>query len=47
MITDRSHVVDWNPTVYAVEVYAVKFNLNPKSKQWTTGDSGKFEHTDY
>jgi len=34
--------------VYAVElVYTVKFNLNPKSKQWATGDSGKFEHADY
>ena len=33
--------------MYAVEsVYTVKFNLNPKSKQWATGDSGKFEHTD-
>ena len=30
MITDRSHVVDWNPTVYAVEVYAVKFKPEPK-----------------
>ena len=28
-------------------VYSVKLSLNPKSKQWTTGDSGKFEHTDY
>jgi len=22
-------------------------SLNPESKQWTTGDSGKLEHFDY
>jgi len=33
--------------VHAVKVYTVNFSLNTKSKQWLTGDSGKFEHTDY
>ena len=36
-----------NKTKFRKEKQTVKFSLNPKNKQWTTGDSGKFEHTDY